>query len=79
MSVTDPNLVDSEPNAVDEMMPEVGAVQDPETGLDPDSELETNPQIGLNETPDSPLSGGFTVDDANETSLDPARDRVGGN
>ncbi|MDP9383471.1 MAG: hypothetical protein M3Q29_25670 [Chloroflexota bacterium] len=47
MTFVDPNLVDTEPNPVDQYMPEVDAVEDTETGRDPDTALETNPDIGL--------------------------------
>ena len=43
----DPNRLDTEPNAVDQYLPEVNAVEDTESGLDPDAALETNPDIGI--------------------------------
>lgn len=47
MTINDPNLIDTRPNPVDEILPEVDAVPDTESGRDPDAGLETNPDIGL--------------------------------
>ncbi|MBA2364516.1 MAG: hypothetical protein H0V86_13395 [Chloroflexia bacterium] len=47
MSYVDPNRIDTETNAVDEVLPEKNAASDPHTDQDPDSALETTPDIGL--------------------------------
>ncbi len=47
MSYLDPNRLDTETNAVDEVLPEKNAASDPHTDRDPDSGLESTPDIGL--------------------------------
>ena len=47
MSYVDPNRLDTETNAVDEVVPEKNVAADPQTDRDPDAALETTPDIGL--------------------------------
>lgn len=47
MTINDRNLIDTEPNPVDEYLPEVEGMPDTETGRDPNSGLNANPDIGL--------------------------------
>lgn len=45
MTLVDPNLLDTEPNPVDEVLPEVDAVSDTDTNTDPDAGIQRDVDI----------------------------------
>lgn len=74
MSYVDPNRLDTETNAVDEVVPEKNAVSDPHTDRNPDTALETTPDIGLdrvspsqNETFTDGRSGGVVTEPGSDS------------